>query len=78
MSHAPSSYSYSAAALVLMAAGVTLPRIADALDTTPASVSRWLKGQYPPHPELFVVIAAIGGRPLADKVRALVPSAVSA
>lgn len=69
---------YSPAALALMRAGVTLTRIAEALDTTPTTVSRWLAGQHPPPDELFVVIAALGGRELADEVADLIPGAVVA
>lgn len=64
---------YSPAALALMAEGVTLGRVAEALDTTPTSVSRWLSGHFPAPPELFGVIAALASRELADEVRRLIP-----
>lgn len=69
---------YSPAALALMARGVTLGRVADALDTTPTTVSRWLRGTHCPPESLWTVIAALGGRDLADEVRSLVrgPGAV--
>jgi hypothetical protein len=70
----PEHSSYSPAALALMGAGVSLTAIAGALATTPTSVSRWLKGHYPAPSELWVVIAALGGRDLAERVRSLVPS----
>jgi hypothetical protein len=70
--------SYSPAALKLMAVGVRATPIAEGLGTSTASVSRMLSGATPP-PELFTVIAALGGRDLANEVRALIPSrAVSA
>lgn len=64
---------YSPAALKLMAAGVRATPIAEALGTTTPTVSRWLRGSVPPPPELFAVIAALGGRDLADEVRAAIP-----
>jgi hypothetical protein len=70
---------YSPAALALMARGIPLSRIADDLDTTPTSVSRWLRGEHPAPAELYPTIAALGGRDLASHVLELIPaSAVSA
>lgn len=66
---------YSPAALALMSRGVTLARIAAALDTTPQSVSRWLAGRFPAPPEMFGVIAALGGRQLAEEVTELIGQA---
>jgi hypothetical protein len=65
--------SYSPAALALMGAGVSLTSIATAMDSTAASVSRWLRGDFPAPSELYVVIAALGSRDLAETVRSLVP-----
>jgi predicted transcriptional regulator len=65
---------YSAAAVRLMLSGVSMHRLAAALDTTPASVSRWLSGRHPAPNALFTAIAAAGDRDLADEVRQLVPS----
>lgn len=67
------TYSYSPAALALMRDGVSGVQIAEAFGTTPVTVSRWLRGASTPPPELFPVIAALGGRDLADEVRELIP-----
>ena len=65
---------YSLAALALMREGVTVTRIAAALDRPPRTVSRWLAGIHPAPPELFGAVAALGSRELADEVRGLIPS----
>jgi transcriptional regulator with XRE-family HTH domain len=67
---------FSPAALALMGAGITLRQIAAPLGTTEPTVSRWLRGQYRPPAELFAVVAALGGRDLADRVRELIPADV--
>jgi predicted transcriptional regulator len=69
--------SYSPAALALMARGVTLTRVAATLDTTPTSVSRWLRGDHPAPPEMYGAVAVLGGRDLAREIRALVDQAAA-
>lgn len=68
----PAAPTYSPAALALMAAGVTLARLGEALGRPKRTVSRWLQGRHPAPPELWGAIAALGGRDLADEVRQLV------
>ena len=65
-------YRYSPAALRLMAEGVAIARLADALGKPPRTVGRWLAGDHPAPPELWGVIAALGGHDLADEIREMV------
>lgn len=66
---------YSPGALALMAGGVTGASVADALDTSPQTVTRWLRGEGTPPDALYSVIAALGDHDLARDVRRLVEDA---
>lgn len=66
---------YSPATLALMGAGVSVTQLAKALETTPTSVSRWLRGHYQAPPELFGAVAALGGPHLARSIERLVEEA---
>jgi hypothetical protein len=66
---------YSPGALALMAGGVTGASVAAALDTSPQTITRWLRGEGTPPEALYTVVAVLGGHDLAQHVRRLVEDA---
>ena len=62
----------SKAALVLAGAGISVREVGRELDLHNANVSRQLRGEARPHPELIPTIARLGGPELADQVAAAI------
>lgn len=58
----------SKAALVLAGAGISVREVGRTLQLNASTVSRQLRGEYRPHPELLTTIAELGGQDVADEV----------
>ena len=70
------AYTYSPAVLALMARGLRPRDIGDRIGCSPATVSRQLTGQSPPHLGLIDALRLLAGSDLADMIDELIETKV--
>ena len=66
------AHTHSPAILALMAHGVRLRDIGDRIGRSPATVSRQLSGENPPHPDLIDAVRLVAGSDAADAIARLI------